>query len=229
MYNVSVHHFPASPHHLSPITVAFPHTSITSPDSPPLRDSHLTTLRLQFHSSLCLPVDRPLLRLTNLTYFSPPLEGALVNTAIQFLFIPSPSPGPHLLCPHTALRSSPTGTVAMVQGRYTYHHYMQDNFNDNVSTYTSPHKCYTHWSSLALPQPAQGWGCAYRSLQTLWSWFKLQGYTSKAIPSHREIQEALVATGDKPSHFISSRQWIGSFEVSTTLNHLLAVSCTLTS
>ena len=25
------------------------------------------------------------------------------------------------------------GTVAVVDGKYTYHHYMQDNFNDDVS------------------------------------------------------------------------------------------------
>lgn len=27
----------------------------------------------------------------------------------------------------------PGGTVGMVQGRYAYHHYMQDKFNDDVS------------------------------------------------------------------------------------------------
>jgi hypothetical protein len=42
---------------------------------------------------------------------------------------------------------------------------MQDNFNDN------------------------GWGCAYRSFQTIFSWFKLQNLTPKHVPSHREIQQ----------------------------------------
>jgi len=40
------------------------------------------------------------------------------------------------------------GTKYLIWGNYTYHHYMQDGFDDN------------------------GWGCAYRSLQTLLSWFK---------------------------------------------------------
>ena len=40
------------------------------------------------------------------------------------------------------------GTISTVQGRYAYHHYMQDKFDDN------------------------GWGCAYRSLQTLVSWLR---------------------------------------------------------
>lgn len=34
-----------------------------------------------------------------------------------------------------------------------------------------------------------GWGCAYRSLQTIISWFKFQGYTDINIPSHTEIQQ----------------------------------------
>ena len=103
--------------------------------------------------------------------------------------------------------------VAMVQGAYTYYHYMQDKFNDD------------------------GWGCAYRSLQTLISWFRLQvhmhklkhyllkglgfilnsdsfqGYTETKNPTHAQIQKCLVKLGDKPKDFIDSKQWIGSTEV----------------
>jgi hypothetical protein len=32
-----------------------------------------------------------------------------------------------------------------------------------------------------------GWGCAYRSLQTLVSWFRLQHYTDKPIPTHKWV------------------------------------------
>lgn len=84
-------------------------------------------------------------------------------------------------------------------------------------------KSHTHTHTLGITC-LQGWGCAYRSLQTVWSWFNLQGFTSQAPPTHRQIQEALVATGDKPPKFVGSREWIGSFEVSTCLNHLLGVS-----
>lgn len=31
----------------------------------------------------------------------------------------------------------------------------------------------------------QGWGCAYRSLQTIMSWYRLQQYSSINVPSHR--------------------------------------------
>lgn len=53
------------------------------------------------------------------------------------------------------------GDDHLISGHYDYYHYMQDRFNDS------------------------GWGCAYRSLQTIVSWFKLQRYTSKPVPSHK--------------------------------------------
>jgi hypothetical protein len=59
----------------------------------------------------------------------------------------------------------PNGKQSLVRGNYVYFHYMQDNFNDN------------------------GWGCAYRSFQTIFSWFRLQSYTEKPVPTHREIQQ----------------------------------------
>jgi hypothetical protein len=35
----------------------------------------------------------------------------------------------------------------------------------------------------------QGWGCAYRSFQSIASWFVIQGYKQIAIPNHRQIQQ----------------------------------------
>ncbi|XP_052608166.1 ufm1-specific protease 2 isoform X2 [Peromyscus californicus insignis] len=104
--------------------------------------------------------------------------------------------------PHTYL-SPPNiegSMVCVVQGIYAYHHYMQDRIDDN------------------------GWGCAYRSLQTICSWFRHQGYTERSIPTHREIQQALVDAGDKPAAFVGSRQWIGSIEVQLVLNQLIGVT-----
>ena len=76
---------------------------------------------------------------------------------------------------------------------------MQDNFDDN------------------------GWGCAYRSLQTLCSWFNYQGYSDTPIPTHVDIQKHLVRIGDKPKDFIGSKKWIGSTEVSMCLNEFVKV------
>jgi len=62
----------------------------------------------------------------------------------------------------------PGAKVYQVSGHYAYHHYMQDGYDDS------------------------GWGCAYRSLQTIVSWLRLQGYTDKSIPSHVEIQQVSI-------------------------------------
>ncbi|TRY84926.1 hypothetical protein DNTS_004023 [Danionella cerebrum] len=87
-----------------------------------------------------------------------------------------------------------------VHGVYSYHHYMQDRVDDD------------------------GWGCAYRSLQTICSWFQQQGYVDTAVPSHTQIQQALVDVGDKEPRFVGSRQWIGSIEVQAVLNQMLGVT-----
>ncbi|KAF3623829.1 putative Ufm1-specific protease [Capsicum annuum] len=93
------------------------------------------------------------------------------------------------------------GVASLVQGSYEYYHYLHEGLDDS------------------------GWGCAYRSLQTIISWFKLQNYTSIVVPSHREIQQALVEIGDKDPSFIGSREWIGAIELSFVLDKLIGVSC----
>lgn len=110
------------------------------------------------------------------------------------------------------------GDLALVRGKYEYYHYCQNGEDDN------------------------GWGCAYRSLQTLASWFKLQGYVEKPVPTIADIQKCLVDIKDKPANFVGnlsnqifflwilkdcfvlgSRQWIGSTEVSFVLNTLFGI------
>ncbi|XP_039252125.2 ufm1-specific protease 2-like [Styela clava] len=107
-----------------------------------------------------------------------------------------------LLNTHEGLKSPNVqdGKIFAVSGLYGYHHYMQDRIDDN------------------------GWGCAYRSCQTIVSWFRYQGYTLSPVPSHKEIQQALVDVGDKPKKFVGSRLWIGSIEINNVLNHLLDVT-----
>ncbi|XP_013134733.1 PREDICTED: ufm1-specific protease 2 isoform X1 [Papilio polytes] len=143
-------------------------------------DESMERERMYLHEQLALPTNKPIFRRGNAytTY-----GGRLVNPHEA---LPPPSTAPHV-------------TVALVRGRYTYHHYMHDNFNDD------------------------GWGCAYRSMQTIFSWFRYQGYNTTNIPTHREIQECLVDIGDKPTTFIGSRQWIGSTEVMFCLETILGV------
>ncbi|GLE06659.1 hypothetical protein PINS_up016053 [Pythium insidiosum] len=104
---------------------------------------------------------------------------------------------------HEGIPSSgvPNGTQYLVDGFYGYYHYMQQGMND------------------------KGWGCAYRSLQTLASWLAMQHYTDlDGAPSHREIQDVLVKIGDKPPSFLGSKDWIGSMEVGYVLDERFGVS-----
>ena len=113
----------------------------------------------------------------------------------------------HILNPHLSLSNildKPKDDHiirALVRGDYYYYHYNQDNFVD------------------------LGWGCAYRSLQTLISWFILNTSVGKNIkvPTIPEIQNILVKVGDKDKKIIGSNEWIGAIEVNLVLNELLGI------
>ncbi|KAI0209314.1 Ufm1-specific protease 2 [Lamellibrachia satsuma] len=157
--------------------------TVVYPDG--IDDENLEAQRREIHEQFLLPLNRPLLRRSN-----------------HHVFPGDHGTGGYLTNPHAGLPASGMkgGSVHLVDGTYTYHHYMQDRVDDN------------------------GWGCAYRSLQTLISWFRHQGYTSKPVPTHQEIQQALVDVGDKDNKFVGSKQWIGSTEVSYVLDHLIGVT-----
>lgn len=151
------------------------------PHAIPDNDDFLTSKRRELHQQFSLPLTKPIFRRANNYQFDLARSSLLVN-------------------PHIGLKSTVVdGKQSLVAGKYTYHHYMQDKFNDD------------------------GWGCAYRSLQTLCSWFRFQGYSNHRIPSHEDIQRYLVKIGDKPKNFVNSRQWIGSTEVSMCLNGFMDV------
>ncbi|CAG9541080.1 unnamed protein product [Cercopithifilaria johnstoni] len=102
--------------------------------------------------------------------------------------------------PHLHIKSyKPKGKVYIISGSYNYHHYMQDGIDDS------------------------GWGCAYRSFQTLWSWFVLQGYIDRPTPTHCEIQQSLYDYGDKDATFVGSQQWIGSIELGYCLENMAGI------
>ena len=111
-------------------------------------------------------------------------------------------PNPHLQIPNILEKPKDTHIIrALVRGDYYYYHYNQDNFVD------------------------LGWGCAYRSLQTLISWFILNTSVGKniKIPTIPEIQTILVKLGDKDKKIVGSNEWIGAIEVNLVLNELLGI------
>lgn len=137
-----------------------------------------------------------------------PLDRPALRASNALTWQPEPSLGGAGAAPERLrdvhLGLSPPGAssdIHLLRGSYDYHHYMQDRFDDG------------------------GWGCAYRSLQTICSWFRLQQYTSKPVLRHREIQEILVRLGDKERSFVGSKQWIGAIELSYVLDEYLGVTC----
>ncbi|CAF0892086.1 unnamed protein product [Brachionus calyciflorus] len=101
--------------------------------------------------------------------------------------------------------------ISCVKGPYDYFHYKCDGYND------------------------VGYGCGYRTTQTICSWIKNQileenfkfSSNLKVVdqPSVLEIQKILVECGDKPSNFIGSKDWIGCFEASIVIDYLYNVPC----
>lgn len=102
-------------------------------------------------------------------------------------------------------------TVATVKGGYDYWHYVCDGFND------------------------RGWGCAYRTAQTMFSHHLREGGTcdvvggGMSIPSVRKMQQILVDAGDKDKGFVGSADWIGSCEIALLFDVLYGVPCRLLS
>lgn len=110
---------------------------------------------------------------------------------------------------HTCLPYPLTDPVkcSLIKGDYLYCHYGCDGHDD------------------------RGWGCGYRTVQTMASWLCHNWFPLKdrrrPPPSLLEIQQALVAMGDKPDSFSSSREWIGTFEASLVIDYFYDVPCKL--
>ena len=160
------------------------------------------------HTRLGLPTDRPLLRTCNA------LPMGAAGWAAGGGGVASPIPG-ILRDPHRSLGSSGVkgGVQALVQGSYEYFHYMQ----------------WTGCGQKAEKYDDCGWGCAYRSLQSIISWFRLQGYTSLPNPTHYEIQKVLVDhCGQDAGTLLGKKMWLGSQDLGYYLDHTLGVECRTT-
>ncbi len=191
--------------HFSPPGFSAHHITLLYPLASPCieaDESALQSLRAAAHATLGLPTDRPLLRVANAISFDTSTS-TNNNNKENLTASGAASKQTRLQNVHLNISGSGVkgGSQHLVRGNYDYYHYMQDKFDDS------------------------GWGCAYRSLQTLCSWFQRQHYTSRAPPGHREIQSTLAALGDKPAEFIGSKQWIGAIELGFVLDTLLGISC----
>ena len=110
-----------------------------------------------------------------------------------------------LVNPHLFLKTETKDKFSQyyVKGLYEYYHYGDHNFND------------------------QGWGCAYRSLETLLSWFRLQQKLKLlTVPTVKEIQniiDLIDCTSDQK--LSNSNTWIGATEVSWVVKKLTGFDC----
>jgi len=108
--------------------------------------------------------------------------------------------------------------MCLCPGEYEYYHYLQPTGTGRTDKYDD-----------------NGWGCAYRSLQSIISWsrlqrytshlptssreshsllrnrFRLQRYTSHPNPSHYQIQKTLVDhCGQEADGLLGKKTWLGS-------------------
>ncbi|EMS58087.1 hypothetical protein TRIUR3_11266 [Triticum urartu] len=196
------------PYHFIPPGLLIPLTAIYDTRYGEIEEKQ-SELRRNLHFRLGLPLDRPLLRTSNaLTFGAMERRDRSSSKSVRKYFPDthcdlSLRPGSSLLRDvHKEIPSSGVsgGIMSLIEGSYEYYHYLHDGIDDN------------------------GWGCAYRSLQTIMSWYRLQQYSSINVPSHREIQQVLVEIGDKDPSFIGSREWIGAIELSFVLDKLLGNS-----
>ncbi|KAL5111912.1 Phosphatidylinositol 4-kinase alpha [Taenia crassiceps] len=77
---------------------------------------------------------------------------------------------------------------------------------------------YWHYGGQKIDD--RGWGCGYRTLQTIISWFKLNLSLQSTFPDIADIQLTLIDAGDKPRSFYKSHDWIGSVEAGIVLQNL---------
>uniref|UniRef100_A0A6B2L9M3 UFSP1/2/DUB catalytic domain-containing protein n=1 Tax=Arcella intermedia TaxID=1963864 RepID=A0A6B2L9M3_9EUKA len=123
----------------------------------------------------------------------------LLRIVSALTFSPTPTRSARLSDVHLNIPPPAKGKEYLVQGSYDYYHYNQDSFNDD------------------------GWGCAYRSLQTIQSWYQKANLTTQPIQNHLEIQKFLYALGQKPKNFVGSKEWIGSIEIQTILRGYMGI------
>lgn len=97
-----------------------------------------------------------------------------------------------------------TGSTYLCRGPFKYFHYKCEGFND------------------------VGWGCAYRTLQSICSLIIAEQNLNdelQCVPTIPQIQETLVSISDKPQSFLGSREWIGALEVFYVIDTLYNISC----
>jgi hypothetical protein len=106
------------------------------------------------------------------------------------------SPLHYLRDPHFEVSEWPDDAIAS-HGGFDYYHYKVDEYDDS------------------------GWGCAYRSIQTIFSWFCNNYNVAKKVPSILDLQVVLKTIDYAHADLVvGSREWIGCVEAGSLLSHM---------
>ncbi|KAM9973971.1 hypothetical protein ACTFIW_007633 [Dictyostelium discoideum] len=178
-----------------PITILFKKENKKENSPTQVNDNDNYEIRKKYHTLLGLPLNRPFLK-SNLSLN---LNNKLIKHQQQQQQQQQQTHHIKNIHNNISMESKTNGNIYLVEGSYDYYHYQQDNFDDS------------------------GWGCAYRSMQTICSWLRYQGLTNNSVPNHYEIQKTLVDIQDKEPSFLKSKQWIGAFEITLCLDHLFGI------
>ncbi|CRK98249.1 CLUMA_CG011611, isoform A [Clunio marinus] len=100
---------------------------------------------------------------------------------------------------HSYLKHPSNEDVYLTKYNYYYHHYICDGFND------------------------VGWGCGYRTLQSICSMIIMTNEIEVSVPSIKQIQEILCKIGDKETSFMNSREWTGAIETCYVIDELFNI------
>ncbi|GBG25963.1 Ufm1-specific protease [Hondaea fermentalgiana] len=114
--------------------------------------------------------------------------------------------GAHHAAPMPEKIARAGGRVHIASGKFDYFHYECEGMND------------------------RGWGCAYRSLQMMLSYFYFRGFITlseiKDVPDVVQIQVILQEMKVMDAQFKAGcNQWIGSQEIAWVLSALVDVDC----
>ncbi|EFC45299.1 predicted protein [Naegleria gruberi] len=133
-------------------------------------EQYCIKLREEYHKRLYFSLKQPFIRTNQALAFGRSSKSKVSDFNKKILNVHN-----YVGYPST-IKSSGANNLHLVRGDYLYAHYCQDKFND------------------------EGWGCAYRSLQTLISHAQYHsGSLVVNLPTHDEIQKCLVDCGDKQS------------------------------
>lgn len=103
----------------------------------------------------------------------------------------------HSKCCSNRPNENTSSSLITIEGDYFYFHTNMDKFND------------------------KHWGNGYRALQTMLSWFLLNGYSNFEIPNLEDIQKILICLGQKNLSIFSKNKIINLSDIGMSFSYIV--------